>query len=166
MPTPDYFLNTRSSIVALETLEISHPSFSQVYRIVRNHSDGITATTEESVSRTFFYYPCNITRSTASDDLDYTLQVTFGDLGTILPQELDRVFSDGLIETKPIVKYREFQSDGSTHSLMYYGEPLQIASIAFNQDGCTFEAMNTLTNSTSIGMRYTTDTFPPLRGFA
>ncbi len=177
MPVPDFFFNTPSSSVAIETLEISHNAFSQVYRIVRNHTGGtlgyITAPTEEigNPTQTFYYYPCNIQMASSEDDLDYTLKVTFGDLGEIIPSELDRVFANGSIKTKPSVKYRVYQwnnGDGSTlllSQLKFYGDPMEIKGISFNQDGCTFEASPNLTNSNSIGMKYTTDVFEGLRGF-
>jgi hypothetical protein len=162
MPTPNYFFNTPSSVVALETIENAHPSFSQTYRVVRN---GFTGLDENGVSRTYTYYPCNIQQATSSDDLDYTLQVTFGDLGEIIPNEIDRVFKDGTGGVRPTVKYRVYLSDGVTHTLEYSGDELEIKGIACNKDGSTFEASPVTTNTTSIGVRYTVAQFEGLRGF-
>jgi hypothetical protein len=169
----DYFLNTPSSTVMLETIEISHPSFSTVYRLVRNHASGITAVTEEAgnPTRTFEYYPFNIEISTSTDDLDYTLKITLGDLGELLPAELDNVFSAGTINTQPTLIYRAYQWTKTTASpiplanQIIYGEPLEIKALAFNREGCAFEASPVLTNSTSVGIRYTADVFEGLRGF-
>lgn len=87
-----FFLNSSSAVVQFETIEISHPKFSKIYRIVRNAINGITATLEDLSSVTFDYYPLKITPTGSDNDLDQTLQVQFGDLGDILPKELDLVF--------------------------------------------------------------------------
>lgn len=168
MPIPTFFLNTTSDIVAVETLEISHPSFSQIYRIVRNVVAGWTAKTEEAgtPTRTFTYYPCEIAYPSSSDDLEFSLKVTFGDLGEIIPFELDRVISDGLITTKPSLKYRVYQSDNTNAPIWFDVNPLEISGMAFNSKGVTFEASPPVTNYTSIGIRYTVDNFPSLGGFA
>jgi hypothetical protein len=86
-----FFLSGKSSVVQLELLEISHPNFSKVYRIVRNAIAGVTVTLEDSSVSTFDYYPCQIIPNGSKNDLDQTLQIALGDLGQILPQELDRV---------------------------------------------------------------------------
>ena len=96
MPSPysDFFLNAASNIIQFETVEIAHPNFSTVYRIVRNNVAGLTATLEDSSTGVFTYYPLKITPSGSYNDMDQTLQVSFGDLGQILPQELDRLIAD------------------------------------------------------------------------
>lgn len=86
-----FFLNSSSKVVQLELLEITHPSFTQVWRIVRNAIAGVTVTLEDASSKAFVYYPLKITPSGASSDLDQALEIMFGDLGSILPAELDRV---------------------------------------------------------------------------
>jgi hypothetical protein len=168
MPIPNFFFNTTSDIFAVETLEISHPSFSQTYRIVRNVVGGWTAKTEESgtPTRTFTYYPCEITYPSSSDDLDFIIRISFGDLGEIIPDELDRVFSDGLIAVKPQLKYRIYQSDNTDAPIFYDVNPLEISGLSFNSKGVTFEASPPGRNYTSIGMRYTVDNFPSLGGFS
>lgn len=95
MPTSysQFFLNSGSNIVQLELVELSHPLFSQVYRIVRNAIAGVTVTLEDSTVQTFQYYPVKLTPSGAYNDLDQTLQIQFGDLGQILPMELDRLIT-------------------------------------------------------------------------
>lgn len=45
MTTPEeFFFSSRPSVVRFDCLEISHPDFSQVYRIVRNAPNGLTVT--------------------------------------------------------------------------------------------------------------------------
>lgn len=94
MPTSysQFFLNSGSNIVQLETIEIYHPYFSKTYFIVRNAISGMTATLEGALgSQAFIYYPMKITPNGAYNDMDQTLQVAFGDLGQIIPNELDRL---------------------------------------------------------------------------
>jgi hypothetical protein len=93
----EYFLNSPSNVVRLETIEISHPNFSQIYRIVRNAINGVLAYNELGLGYNYAYYPCQIKATSAKDDLDQELEITFGDLGDILPKELDAVFNAGLL---------------------------------------------------------------------
>jgi hypothetical protein len=93
----EYFLNSPSNVVRLETIEISHPNFTQTYRIVRNAINGLAAFDETGLSHNYDYYPCQIKATSAKDDLDQELEITFGDLGDILPKELDAVFNAGLL---------------------------------------------------------------------
>jgi Domain of unknown function (DUF1833) len=86
-----FFLNSSSSVVQLETVDIYHPNFSKRYRVVRNALNGLTATLEDSSVGIFEYYPLKIVPTGSSDDLDQTLSIQFGDLGSILPMEIDRV---------------------------------------------------------------------------
>jgi hypothetical protein len=86
-----FFLNTSSRVVQLELIDIFHPNFSQRYRIVRNAINGVTVTLEDTTVGVFVYYPVKITPTGSSNDLDQTLQLVFGDLGQILPLEVDRL---------------------------------------------------------------------------
>lgn len=88
----EFFLSSPPSVVQLETLEISHPQFTKTYRIVRNAKDGITATLEDGATQaTFDYLPCRIEPLGARANLDFGLRVDLGDLGEIIPQEIDRI---------------------------------------------------------------------------
>ena len=94
MADPDYaafFLSTQSSVVQLETLEINHPGFSRQYRIVRNAMQGLSATLEDGTLGVFEFYPCRIQNLGARDTLDYGIRVDLGDLGEIIPKELDNI---------------------------------------------------------------------------
>lgn len=164
MNLEDYFLNSSSATVRLETLEISHPAFSKVYYVVKNAQDGITATIEGGAQKTFEYYPFEITKNNESGDMDQTYTVNFGDLGSVLPYELDRVDALGLIDSKVNVIYRQHVSDDLTQQL---GNAISLKSRQFNfsQDGCQFilEARNI--KDGKIGDIYTLNRFPTLRAF-
>jgi hypothetical protein len=158
-----YFLSSKSSVVYLETLEISHPSFSQTYWIVRNAIGGITATLETAVAQAFVYYPLRIRPVGASDDLDQVLRVDLGDLGEIIPKEIDAITAAGTMGIKPTVKYRAWRSDDLTEPLV---GPLvlEIADLSSNREGSSFEASAPKFNINRTGELYRLERFPMLRG--
>src|SRR3954470_16623054 len=142
-PYSQFFLNTSASIVQLELLEISHASFTKTYRIVRNAIRGVTVTLEDASSHTFDYYPVKIVPTGSNNNLEQQLQVQFGDLGQVVPVEIDRVLltlSGGLPTSivKPVLLYRTYRSDDLT-------EPLagpyrfQVNNIAFTKEGATLQ---------------------------
>lgn len=160
----EYFLNSRSSVIEYETVQISHPNFTQTYRIVRNAVAGLTAITEESVSRTFQYYPLKISASGARDNLDCSLTFQLGDLGEVLPLEMDAIDAASGWDTKPTVIYRTFRSDDLTAPL--YGPiTLEVVDFSFKREGCQFEARAPWLNLVRTGEIYDLDRFPMLRGF-
>jgi hypothetical protein len=160
-----FFLNSKSSVVHLETLEISHPSFSQVYFIVRNAVNGLTAMLEDGVTeQAFVYYPVQITPSGAEDDLDQILNITFGDLGEMLPQAIDRAVVAGTMSVKPVVTYRVYRSDdlsGPVDGPFIY----EISNISTKKAGATFQATAPKLNLNQTGEAYRMDRFPMLRAF-
>lgn len=163
-----FFLNTSSSVVQLELLEISHPNFSQVYRIVRNAINGVTVHHEDASVHAYTYYPVKIVPTRNANDLDQTLEITFGDLGQVLPMELDRMYPlvGGLPGTfvKPTIKYRTYRSDDLTAPL---AGPLRflINNIAFVKEGATLECSAPRLNLSATGELYSMQRFPMLKGF-
>lgn len=168
-PYAEFFLNTSSSIIQLELLEISHPSFSQTYRLVRNAINGVTVTLEDASSHAFTYYPVKIVPTGNANDLDQTLQVTFGDLGQIVPTEIDRVLlttSGGLPTsiTKPTLIYRTYRSDVLSAPLAGPYR-FQVNNIAFTKEGATLQCTAPRLNLNRTGEIYDMARFPMLRGF-
>jgi hypothetical protein len=160
-----FFLNSPSSVVHLETLQISHPSFSQTYWIVRNAMNGITATLEDGVTvQAFTYYPLSISASGATDNLDQTLTINLGDLGTMIPQEIDRCIAAGTMGTRPVVTYRVYRSDS-------LGAPIdgpfifQVKPLASKKKQQTITASAPSLNLNMTGETYQMNRFPMLRGF-
>lgn len=161
----DFFLNSKSSVVQLELLSISHPNFSKTYRIVRNAKDGVTVTHEDG--GVFFYEgaACKIRPHGARDDLDHYLEITFGDLGELIPKEMDLVMAaPGGMQIKPTVRYRVYRSDQLT-SPLHGPLTLEVASFSFNKEGASFEARAPALNLTRTGQIYSMVRFPMLRGF-
>lgn len=159
-----YFLAAPSSVVELETLEISHPAMTKVYRIVRNARDGITATLETEVEVDFEFYPLRIRPTGSTDDLDQAIQVDLGDLGEIIPEELDAIAEAGLMGVKPTVLYRTYRSDDLS-APMLGPLTLEVTSIVSNADGSAFEARAPALNVNRTGELYRLARFETLRGF-
>lgn len=160
----EFFLNSKSSVVQLELLEISHPAFTKVYRIVRNAVQGITVTLETGASAAFDYYPLRIENNGSRDDLDQSFTITLGDLGEVLPVELDNVSNADGFGVKPVVTYRTYRSDDLSRPL--FGPVLlEVESFAFNREGSTFTAKAPSLNINKTGEIYTLERFPMLRGF-
>ena len=160
----EFFLNSAASVVPLETLEISHPSFSQTYYIVRNAIAGITATLEDSTTKTFTYYPLTVKQTGSSDDLDQKMQIQLGDLGEVVPEEIDRVVTAGTFGVKPTLIYRSFRSDDLS-APMDGPYIYEITSIGSKKGFSSFAAQAPSLNATRTGEFYTTDRFPMLGAF-
>lgn len=160
----EFFLNSRSSVVQLELLEITHSKFTKAYRVVRNAVNGITVTLETGTQATFDYYPLRIENNGTKDDLDQSFNITLGDLGEVLPKELDSVASQNGFGEKPRAVYRTYRSDDLTRPL--FGPiVLEVESFAFNREGSSFTAKAPSLNINKTGELYLLERFPMLRGF-
>jgi hypothetical protein len=160
-----YFLNSNRDVVRLETVEISHPAFTQTYRRVRNARDGVTVTLEDGVTEAdFSYYPMTLTELGDQANLDTGIRVDFGDLGEVLPRELDAVYAADEMGTKPAVIYRAYRSDDLTSPLIGPLK-LQATTFSFKREGASFEASAPYINNTKTGETYNLTRFPMQRGF-
>jgi hypothetical protein len=164
MAAIDYFLNSTRDVVALELLEISHPSFTQVYRRVRNAPAGVTVTLETAEVALFTHYPMRITELGDQSDLDTGIRIDFGDLGEILPLEVDAVYDADNMDVKPTVIYRVYRSDDLTAPLIGPWE-LEVNTFSFKREGASFEASAPYVNRNKTGETYNLTRFYPLRGF-
>lgn len=164
----DFHLDSVSSVVLLETLEISHSLWPDPIRIVTNHPDGVTVTLENSQQAFFEFIPLMIQRGNTSDDLDQTLNITVGDLGEIVPPLIQKI-RDAFSDEKPQVIYRSFAFDAASMVLTKQ-TPIEIIrglSVAkMNQDyqATTFEAATSGKNSVKTGRTYNFKEYPDLRG--
>lgn len=167
MPSPAlaYFLGSKRDVVSLELLEISHPSFSQVYRRVRNARQGVTVQLENAGGPAVFsYYPMNIVELSDQADLDTGIRIDFGDLGEVLPVELDNTYAADNMDVKPLVIYRVYRSDDLTAPLI---GPLrlEVSAFSFTREGASFEASAPYVNNTRTGQIFNLSRFFTLRGF-
>jgi hypothetical protein len=161
----EFFLGSKSSVVQLDLIEISQPSFSKVYRLVRNATNGITVRLETGAVKTFDYYPLRFKKAAMSDDLDYVVQIDFGDLGEIVPSESDRVAADDAYLIKPQVIYRAYRSDDLLTGPLIGPINLQVDAFSSNPGGCSFQAKAPSLNVNKTGEIYDLDRFTGLRGF-
>ena len=113
---------------------------------------------------TFDYYPMKITPKVTNDDLDYKIDIQFGDLGEIIPDELDRIANDNAFDVKPTVIYRAYSSHAVDAPILGPIN-LEIDSFVFNKDGVSFEAKAPNVNISATGENYSLSRFPMLRGF-
>lgn len=159
----EFFLSSSSSVVELETLEITHPNFTRPYRVVRNAVSGLTATLETAEVADFAYWPLRITPSSLRSDLDYSIKIDVGDLGEVLPAELDAIGAADGWQTYPSVVYRAFRSDDL--SAPFFGPlRLEVHAMAFSREGCSFTASAPSINMSRTGELFTLTRFPMLRG--
>lgn len=160
----EYFLNSSRRVTELELIEFSHPSFTQTYRRVRNHRDGVTVTLETEVEADFAWYPMQITALSDQANLDTGVRIDFGDLGEILPLELDAVYADDAMDVKPTVIYRSYRSDDLSAPLV---GPLRLeaTTFSFTREGASFEATAPYVNLNKTGETYNLTRFYMLRGF-
>lgn len=160
----EYFLNSSPAVGQLETIEISHPSFSSTKWVVRNHMNGLTAKLENGNTQFFDYYPLRIESGGVRDNLDQSITVTLGDLGDMIPQEIDRIATANTFNVKPICKYRTYRSDDLNQPL--FGPVLlEVVTLGQTREGAAFVAQAPSLNVNKTGENYTMDRFPMLRGF-
>jgi hypothetical protein len=165
----DFFLNARADAVALDLLEITHPAFTQAYRIVRNARDGVVVDLPADPpiaampATPFVYRPVHLKPLSQSDDLDSSIRIDLGDLGEVLPIEIDAVAEAGAFITKPVVRYWCYRSDDLTTPI-FGPVHLEVGNIAHTSEGASLDAQAPQLNSNRTGILYRLETFPMLRG--
>lgn len=160
----EYFLGSSSKVVQLELLEISHPDFTQTYHKVRNSRNGVTVTLETGAIQHFDYLPMNIKSIGARADLDTGFNIDFGDLGEVIPTEVDAIMQADGMEIKPTVIYRCYRSDDLTAPMV---GPLRFEAktFSFTKEGANFQAAAPYVNLNRTGQLYSLTVFPMLAGF-
>lgn len=160
----EYYLNSRSDVKQLDLIEISHSQFSKVYRIVRNWRAGVTVDlSPDQQDVAFEYYPLQVELEGNKDDLDSSIKVNLGDLGEVVPSEIDRIAEANAWDEKPQMRHWTFQSDNLTQPLSGPFD-FEIPAIAFTEEGASFEASAPQLNLTKTGERITLVRFPMQRG--
>lgn len=160
----DFYLSASSNVTELETLEISHPSFSRVFRLTHSDALGFNATLETDEEVFFEYLPMSIRGSSLTTDLDYGVSVSIGDLGTMIQQELDRVDAAETWDIYPKVVYRMYRSD-HLEEPMHGPIELQIMNYTYNNDGFAFDAQAPDVKSPGTGELYTLERFPTMLAY-
>jgi hypothetical protein len=165
----DFFLNSRADAPELDLLEITHPAFTQAYRIVRNARDGLVVDLPADPpigampATAFIYRPVRVRRLAQSDDLDSAISIDLGDLGEVLPIEVDAVAEAGAFLIKPKVRYWSYRGDDLSAPI--FGPiHLEVGNFAHNAEGVSFDAKAPQLNANRTGQLYRLETFPMLRG--
>jgi hypothetical protein len=165
MPDYSFWLSGNPDDVRLQCVEISHPAWSKVYRIVQNHADGVTVMHENGMPYDYEYVPLTIQKGTNSDDLDQEITIGVGDLGEDFPFELDRMRASALYaHVRPNLNYREFNlSDLTKPQVTING--LEATDYEPKKEGAIFVCRAKHMNLTKTGTTYNLDDYPTLRGF-
>jgi hypothetical protein len=161
----EFFLSSPPSVAQLDCLEISHPDFSQTYRIVRNDEQGVSVTHEgPDGPYDYDYYPARVLPIAASDDLVQALSVTLGDLGDVIAAEIANVWEANGMNTRPSLTWRAYRSDDLSEP-MAGPIVLEIVNVNTTKEGCSFEARAPELNASRTGALYSLEQFPMLRAF-
>ena len=160
----DFYMKSQSSVTELETLEISHPDFSEVFRVTFNDALGFEALDENGNEVFYQYVPMNFKGSTLSTNLDYALEITFGDLGTLIQKQLDRVEENDSWHINPTVIYRSYRSDRLDYPMR---GPifLEIGDYTYNKGGFAFKAQAPDLKQPGTGMLFSLENFPTLLAY-
>lgn len=162
--TWQFLLNRRGGVGRYETLQLAHPSFSKTYYLLHVWRKAPPLTLENGQVVTFEYCPMRFTPKGASGDLDYGVQVTLGDLGQIIPEEIDRAKAAGTLHIRPKATFRSWRTDDLSKPLNVITS-LEASEISRNEQGASFSAIAPRLNLVRTGETYNVDRFPMLRGF-
>lgn len=159
----ELLLNSPPYVVQLQALDFSHSAFSGTHRVCRNCGPGgITLPAEGGGPYVYSYYPMKIRVVGSGNDLDQTMEVTFGDLGEVLPAQLELVQRFNRFREKPIMTYWEYRSDDLS-SAVYGPVKFRVDAMAFNKTGCVIKGKAASFNKGRVGAYYTVEIFPMLR---
>lgn len=154
-----FFLNASGAVVPLECIELSHPSFSKIYRYVKNDEDGITAG-----GASYTYQPMSIKRNNVTNDLDQVVSVTFADMDDELIKEIMKIRTGANSKVRPEFVYKVFRDDDLSAPMIQL-QTLEIATVSKDSTGLiTFDAKAPELNSVRTGLVYTFEDYPLLKG--
>ena len=161
----EFYLGSSADVAELELFEISHPDMTRVYRFSPQALDGVTvdlSPTERGVE--FQFYPAEIKAQAARDDLDAEISIQLGDLGELMPDEVDAIEEAGGMLIKPTLRFWVFRADDLRAPLV---GPivLEIPTLAHEEMGAAIEARAPRLNANRTGITYKLSQFPMLRGF-
>ena len=154
-----FFLNNSGGVVQLECLEISHPSFTKVFRYTRNDEDGI------QIGDNFYQYqPMSIKRSNVTNDLEQKLSITLADMEDELMNAIENIRSSSSSRVKPKIVFKIYRDDDLSAPMIEM-QTLEIPTISKDSTGLvTFDAQAPELNAVKTGRLYTFEDYPLLRG--
>jgi hypothetical protein len=154
-----FFFNAKGGLLRIDCIEISHPSFSKVFRFVRNVRDGILVKHEDALDYQYMHEVFELNRSNVTADLDQTIQITFADYKDELKLEIESADY-----TQPATfKYRAYRDDDLSMPMIVL-ETLQVISVNNDSFGIvTFDAKAEGLNDVKTGLIYSIEDYPMLR---
>lgn len=160
----EFFLNRKVDIYQLECVELTHPSFINTYRVVRNNDLGIYVEHKPGEGQLFYeYLPMQVERSGMLGDLDQTLTISLSGLGDVLPDEFKRIREGQFTTIKPVINYRLYSSNNLSRPI-YHLLGLQLAGVAMTEKAVTFKAASPRLNTSKTGDIFALDRFSGLKG--
>ena len=151
-----FFLNNHGGAVILECLEITHSTFTEPTRFVKNDTNGVIAE-----GQSYEYQPMSIKRNNVSNDLEQQLSITLADMEDHFFKQVINTMDSN---TRPSVVFKLFSDQDLVTPLMTM-QKLEIASLSKDSAGlATFDAQAPELNSVKTGRIYTLEDFPLLRG--
>lgn len=163
MSLTDFVLAGPQGAAYLDTVVLSHPSWSQEYRVVRNASSGVTVTLETAAAVEFSYYPLVVRTPAARSGLQLDLVVELGDLGEVLPAELDAMRAAGTTHVRPTIVYRAFRSDDLAGGPIVGPWTFEVYQVSSSLSGSTLSARTRASSPARTGRLYQRRYFPTLR---
>lgn len=160
----EHWLRGTHDDVRVECIDIIHPSFTKHYRFARNATKGVRIKTEDGYWRDYKYLPMSIKPGTSADDLQQSFTIGIGDVGEIMPRELDRLRKGSYPQVRPTVNYRVYlTSDLSEPSLSVRG--LEVTDNQQKKEGAVFACKARELNKNSTGITFNYSDFAALRYF-
>jgi len=159
----NYWLKGTRGQVRIECIEIKHPSFTKNYRFTRNAMQGIRAKNEVGYWLDYEYLPIDIRASRSASDLEQGFTIGIGDVGEVMPKEIDRLRNGQYPNIRPTVNYRVYLSDDLTKPSMSVLD-LEITDNQPQKRGAVFVCKARDLNKLATGIVYTLKDFPSLRG--
>jgi len=157
-----YILTTYpKDLYIIQTLEISHPDFSQTY-FLTDETVEVVAFDENGIEKTYTPTNFEVTLSSIKNDLDQNFEITIADLDNVLDDELERI---PLNNNENITfVYRAYNSDD--FSGVGYGPfKLEVFDVSQGVGAFTVRVGAKQLNWQKTGKIYDYDVFPMLRAF-
>jgi hypothetical protein len=158
-----FVLDGPASAAYAETVVLSHSAWSKEYRVVRNVIKGCEARLEDDSVVEFEYYPLAVRLPVSRSGLALDLTVELGDLGEVVPSELDRVRESGRTLERPVLTYRAFRSDALLDGPIVGPWRLEVYSVAVTAGLSVLSARTRASSPARTGLTYTRRLFPTLR---
>mgnify|MGYP003601396002 CR=1 FL=1 len=160
----DFFLNTEHSVIALECVEIMHPSFEKSFCWVQNYASALNLTHEDGTIAQYSYMPMKIEKKNVSNDLDQTMQISIADIDDAFLKAMLDVRSSQFATIRPQLKFRIYRDDNFLAPIVVL-QTLEVMTFSKNSNKqVSFEAKAPELNSVRTGDVYSLERFPMLRG--